>query len=88
MTTSEKAKHAAADAALPIIRDVYTPRLAGMAWEDALALMKEHMKAKNLRPGSIAQYELAVSVLRKVFPDAPGRLELRPQWPRRLLSSG
>jgi integrase len=78
MTTSEKAKHAAEEAAVPIIRDVYTPRTAGMSWDDALPLLREHMKAKNLRPGSIAQYELVVSVLRNVFPDAAGPADITP----------
>jgi site-specific recombinase XerD len=43
-----------------------------MPWDDALALMREHMKAKNLRPTSIQQYELCISNLRKVFPKSKG----------------
>lgn len=78
MTTSRKAKHSAEEAAAPIIRDVYTPRTAGMSWDDALPLMKEHMRAKNLRPGSIAQYEWAIGSLRKVFPDAEGPAAITP----------
>ncbi|MGD0900335.1 MAG: hypothetical protein ABR915_21090 [Thermoguttaceae bacterium] len=71
-TTGETAKHAAADAAKPIIRDVFKPHGANMPWDDALALMREHMKAKNLRPTSIQQYELCISNLRKVFPKSKG----------------
>ena len=43
-----------------------------MPWDDALKLMRQHMEAKNLRPGSLQQYEMVVSVLRKVFPDSQG----------------
>jgi integrase len=80
LTTGEKAKHAAGDAALPIIKDAYTDRKTRepVSWDDALKRMKEHMEADNLRPGSIQQYELAVAVLRKVYPESDGPADVTP----------
>lgn len=72
MTTGEKAKHAAEDAAPGIIKDAYQTKRACVNWDDALNLMKEYMEADNLRPGSIQQYELAVAVFRRIYPNTTG----------------
>ena len=39
----------------------------------------EHMTADKLRPGTIQQYELAISTLRKVFPDTHGPADITPR---------
>jgi site-specific recombinase XerD len=78
LTTGQKAHHAAEETAWKVIADAYTVEGERMPWDDALKLMKEHMEAKNLRPGSIQQYEFVVSVLRKVFPDSQGPADITP----------
>jgi integrase len=71
-TTGETAKHAAVDAAPPIILDVFKPQAANLSWDEALTLLREHMRAKNLRPTSIKQYEWCIGTLRRVYPKSKG----------------
>ena len=78
LITGERAKHAAEDAAPQFVRDDYAVTCERKPWDEALKLMRQHMEAKNLRPGSIQQYELVVSVLRKVFPDSQGPVDITP----------
>ncbi|MEN6496025.1 MAG: hypothetical protein ABFD16_17220 [Thermoguttaceae bacterium] len=81
LSTGAKSKHAAVDAALLIIKDVFAPpaqRPESVSWEDAIARLKEHAQADNLRPGSIMQYVYAVNALRKVFPEVHGPAEVTP----------
>jgi hypothetical protein len=80
LTTGEKAKHAAEDAAPVIVLSGFAPGTSRdrVPWDDAIDLMKEHMQAKNLRVGSIQQYELAVGALRKLFPDTEGPADITP----------
>ncbi len=78
LTTGEKAKHAAVDAAKPIVLDAMTPHGATVVWADAMTLLKEHAQAKNLRPATIQQYELVVNTLKKLFPDTRGPADVTP----------
>lgn len=73
LTTGERAKHAAEDVAPEKIRKDYSAKKQDqLSWDDAVDMMVRHMRAQNLRPGTIQQYELAVNVLRKVFPMSYG----------------
>jgi site-specific recombinase XerD len=78
LTTGEKAKHFAEEAAPEIIRTAYAVKAERTPWDEALKLMRQHMEAKNLRPASIEQYELVVSVFRKLFPDSQGPADITP----------
>jgi integrase len=78
LTTGEKAKHAAEDAAKPIVLDAMTPHGVTVVWADAMTLLKEHAQAKNLRPATIQQYELVVNTLKKLFPDTRGPADVTP----------
>jgi integrase len=79
LTTGEKAKHAAEDAAKPLVLDAMTPHGATVVWADAMTLLKEHAQAKNLRPATIQQYELVVNTLKKLFPDTRGPADITPE---------
>ena len=78
LTTEQTAKHAAEDSAKPILIDAYTSHGATVVWADALTLLTEHAKAKNLRPATIQQYDLVVRTLHKLFPDTKGPAEITP----------
>ena len=90
-STKEMNRRRAQDAAFAIIRDAYAPSPVpaptpdtsetpdSTAWDDALKLALRHMRANNLRPTTIQQYELAVKLLRKVFPDSKGPADITPK---------
>jgi len=78
LTTGEKAKHAAEDAAKPLLIDALTPHGANVTWDDAMALLKEHAQGKNLRPASIDQYRWVVAAFRKLFPGTKGPADVTP----------
>ncbi len=75
--TSSKAVHAAIEDAIEIIRKEYAPKF-NTAWKDAITDMKRHMQAGGLRPGTMQQYEVAVNLLRKAFPDTHGPADITP----------
>jgi len=76
LTTGEKAKHKAEETAPQIIRNAYAVKGERTPWDNAIKLMRQHMAAKNLRLGSIQQYELVITVLRKVFPESAGPADI------------
>ena len=79
LTTGERAKHAAEDAAPVKIREDYlAKRKEGLVWDDAVEAMVQHMQAQNLRPATIEQYRVAVRALRKVFPESQGPANITP----------
>jgi len=80
LTTAERNKRRAQEVAITIIKAecIRTADNHHLPWDDAAALMLRHMKAGNLRSGSIQQYDLAVSALRKVFPDSHGPSDITP----------
>ena len=83
-STKETNRRRAQDAAIAIIRDAYAPPPAppptpdSTEWDDSLKLALRHMRANNLRPTTIQQYELAVKTLRKVVPDSRGPDDITP----------
>ncbi len=79
-STKEKNQRRAIDAAVVIIREDYTPKVSVLnpTWEEAVNKMLPYMKAENLRPGSIKQYEYAVTNLRKAFPETHGPASITP----------
>lgn len=66
--------------AVNIIRDAYDskPTFQAPSWDEAESKMLEHMKAENLRPDSIQQYQLAVKVLRDTLPNTEGPCDVTP----------
>ncbi len=84
LTTGERAKHAAQDVAPEKIREDYAAKKQDrLSWDDAMDLMVRHMKAQNLRPGTIQQYKLAANALRKVFPKSIGPADVTPAMAER-----
>ena len=85
LTTGETNKERAQVSALAVIRNLYTPPPLQNhpSWDDAGAIMLEQMKAEGLRPGTIQQYELAVSAVRKVFPYTDGPADITPAMAER-----
>ncbi len=84
LTTGERAKHAALDVAPEKIREDFAKAAPEkLTWDSAVTLMLEHMTAEKLRAGTIQQYELAISALRKVFPDTRGPADITPAMAER-----
>ncbi|MBN2023395.1 MAG: phage integrase N-terminal SAM-like domain-containing protein [Pirellulales bacterium] len=50
-----------------------------LSWDDAISLVTRHMKARNLRPGSIGQYLGTIRVLRRAFPKTHGPDDITPR---------
>ena len=81
LSTKEANKKRATDAAIVLIREVYAPRTFTKqepTWDEAVAAMKSHMEADNLRPKTIQQYVLVVGSLRKAFPESQGPAGITP----------
>ena len=79
-STRETNKRRATDSATVIINEEYAPKPIhpNTGWDEAIQLMIRHMKADNLRPGSIEQYQYVVTSLRKVFPQSHGPASITP----------
>ena len=79
-STSEPNKRRATDAAIVIINEEYAPKpiKPNPTWDEAVKMMVRYMKADNLRPGTIAQYQYAANGLRKVFPETHGPASITP----------
>jgi len=75
-STREPNQKRAHEAANGIIKRAYGSYAKRMNWDDAIALAIKHMKAQALRPGTIAQYKLAVAVLHKQFLDTFGPADI------------
>ena len=84
-STKEVNKRRATDSAIVIIRDDYAPTVPHLnpSWDEAVEMMVSFMKADNLRPGSIKQYEYVVNTLRKLFPEACGPADITPAMAQR-----
>lgn len=69
---------AARDAACRIIRDEYDPKstAALLPWDEAIARMKDSMRAQNLRDRSIVEYLAVLRTLRKVYPSSRGPIDI------------
>jgi site-specific recombinase XerC len=80
MSTKEANKRRATDSAIVIIGKDYAPKVPRLSpsWDEAIEMMVSLMKADNLRPGSIKQYEYVVNNLRKLFPHANGPADITP----------
>jgi hypothetical protein len=64
-----------------VIRESYfpaAPPVEATAWDDAVAKMVERMKAQNLRPRAIADYEAMVKTFRKVMPKIGSPAQVTP----------
>ncbi len=79
-STKEANKRRATDAAIAIVTQEYTPREAkpNPSWDAAIDLLKRYTKAENLRPKTIQQYEIAVGLLRGIFPETHGPGDISP----------
>jgi len=79
-STKEANKKRATDSAIVIIKSEYSPKvmIKNPSWDESVEVMVEHMKARNLRPASITDYEVAVRNLRKIFPNAFGPTSITP----------
>lgn len=73
-STHEPNEKRARDAAVSIIRDEFAPQtpLVSISWDKAVAEMIRAMKAQNLRPRTVEDYELALDNLRAAFPKTWG----------------
>ena len=73
-STSEANKRRATDSAIVIISEEFRPRpiKPSPTWDEAINVMLRYMKADNLRPGTIEQYQYVVNGLRKAFPQTHG----------------
>jgi integrase len=61
------------DAAVALINEEYSRRpTPDPTWDDAIETMKRYMRADNLRPGTIQQYEIAAGLLRTAYPNTTG----------------
>lgn len=81
LSTKEANKKRAADAAIVLIRDAFTPKAdppSNPPWDEAIGLMVSQMNADGLRPTTIDQYALVIKALRRAFPDAHGPAEITP----------
>jgi hypothetical protein len=80
VSTKETNRRRATDAALAIIDQTYQPKayFEDIGWDDAVAMMVEHMKGSNLRPHTISTYRWVVEAFRKVFPGVPGPCSVTP----------
>jgi integrase len=79
-STSEPNKRRATDSAIIIINEEYAPKPVkpNPSWDEAVNIMVRYAKADNLRPGSIAQYQFAVNVLRQTYPETHGPAAITP----------
>ena len=82
LTTGERTKHAAQDVAPEKIREDCAPKekeqKQAWSWDNAVSLVTRHMKAQNLRHGSIDQYLGTVRLLRRAFPKTYGPEDITP----------
>lgn len=79
-STKEANKRRATDAAIALISEEYAPRLPKQdpSWDEAIETMRRHMRAENLRPGTIQQYEIVVGQVRKAYPNLHGPGQITP----------
>ena len=79
-STKEVNKRRATDSAIVMIKGTYAPKVprANPSWKEATEMMVAFMKADNLRPGSIRQYEYVANNLKKLFPETHGPAEITP----------
>jgi len=77
-STSERNRKRAQESAAALIRTAFAPKLEFVEWDEAIDLATRHMRANNLRETTIQQYELAVSTLRKAFPQSEGPADITP----------
>lgn len=84
-STKETNKKRAADAAINLIREAFTPRVLTKkpTWDEAISVMTRRMEADNLRPKTIQQYLLVVSSLRRAFPEVLGPAGITPEMASR-----
>lgn len=47
-------------------------------WDEAIEKLKAATAAKNIRPSTVEQYEVAIRNLKKVFPDSEGPADITP----------
>lgn len=80
-STKEENKKRASDGAVVIIREEFAskPVLNPTNWDKATDIMIEHMRARNLRPGTISDYKINVNNLKKQFPRLDGPHGVTPQ---------
>jgi hypothetical protein len=85
LSTKERTSKLAEDAACVVIHQEYEPKpnFRFATWDEALAEIKQAMKAKNLRPRTITSYEETVTVLRKVLPPSHGPADITLDLARR-----
>jgi site-specific recombinase XerD len=79
-STKEANKRRATDAAITLINEEYAPKpiKPNPSWDEAVKMMVRYMKADNLRPGTIGQYQYAANGLRKVFQETHGPASITP----------
>lgn len=76
ISTKETNLKRARDSAAAVITQEFQPRVffQAIGWDEAVEMMTEQMRGRNLRPNTISTYENALRTFRKVFPsvDGPG----------------
>lgn len=77
-STKEPNQKRARDATIALIIDEYTPRttIRSVTWDEADAVMVQHMKGQNLRPRTIDDYRMVIRKLRAAFPEARGPADI------------
>ena len=80
LSTCEKNRKSAFNAAVVLIRRCFAPRDVpnNLTWDNAARIIKEHMEAVNLRTSTIDDYLIVLKLLRKTFPDAIGPAAITP----------
>ena len=79
-STAETSLKRATDAACVIIREEYLsiPSPRNVTWADTIDILTIQWRANNLRPDSIKRYKSALNVVREMYPQTRGPLDITP----------
>lgn len=74
ISTKEPNQKRARESAVAVIIQEFQPRVyyQDIGWDEAVEMMAEHMRGRNLRPNTVETYKYAIRAFRNAFPKVNG----------------